>query len=214
MNKMFTGIIEEIGSIKNIAQHGPGKTFEIEANKIVEDLKIDQSVAVNGVCLTVVEIGKDSFFADAVAETLAKSTLMQLKKNDAVNLERALRLQDRLGGHLVQGHVDAVGIIASLKNETGRSTLVIKIPFELQHYSISKGSIAIDGVSFTNAEKKENFITIAVIPHTMSHTIFQFKKTGDSVNVEVDFFAKYIEQFMSKTGETKISSGWLKQQGF
>ena len=211
---MFTGIIEEIGSIKNIAQHGPGKTFEIKAHKILEDLKIDQSVAVNGVCLTVIEVGRDSFFSDAVAETLDKSTLAQLKKDDPVNLERALRLQDRLGGHLVQGHVDGVSIIHSLKNETGRSTLVIKIPFELQHYSIAKGSIAIDGVSLTIAEKKENLITIAVIPHTMSQTIFQFKKTGDSVNIEVDFFAKYIEQFMRKTGETKISSEWLKQQGF
>lgn len=211
---MFTGIIEEIGSIKNIAQHGPGKTFEIKAHKIVEDLKIDQSVAVNGVCLTVVEVGKDSFFADAVAETLTKSTLVQLKKDEPVNLERALRLQDRLGGHLVQGHVDDIAIINSLKNETGRSTLVIKIPFELQQYSIAKGSIAIDGVSLTIAEKRKNLITIAVIPHTMSHTIFQFRKTGDNVNIEVDFFAKYIEQFMSKTGETKITSEWLNQQGF
>lgn len=211
---MFTGIIEEIGSIKNIAQNGPGKSFEIKAHKILEDLKIDQSVAVNGVCLTVVEVGKDTFFADAVAETLDKSTLAHLKKNEAVNLERALRLQDRLGGHLVQGHVDGVGIITTLKRETGGSTLLIRIPFELQQYSIAKGSIAIDGVSFTIAKKKENLITIAVIPHTMSHTIFQFRKTGDSVNIEVDFFAKYIEQFMSKAGETKISSEWLKQQGF
>ncbi len=211
---MFTGIIEEIGSIKSIVQRGPGKTFEIKAHKILEDLKIDQSVAINGVCLTAVKIEEDSFFADAVGETLDKTTLQQVKKGDPVNLERALRLQDRLGGHLVQGHVDGVAIIHSLKNETGRSTLVIKIPFELQHYSIAKGSIAIDGVSLTIAEKKENIITIAIIPHTMSHTIFQFKKTGDTVNIEVNFFAKYIEQFMSKTGETKISSEWLKQQGF
>jgi riboflavin synthase len=169
---------------------------------------------VNGVCLTVVEIDNCFFSADAVMETLARSTLFQLKRNDKVNLERALRLQDRLGGHLVQGHVDGIGIIQRLTQTPHTSSLAVEIPEELERYTIAKGSIAIDGVSLTIAKKENNLITVAIIPHTRQQTIVQFKKAGDAVNIEVDFLAKYIEQFVSKTGETKITSEWLKQQGF
>jgi len=211
---MFTGIIEETGTIRNMVRRGPSLRLEIWAKIILEDLKADQSVAVNGVCLTAVEIGDSYFAADAVAETLEKSTLLHLKKNDNVNLERALRLQDRLGGHLVQGHVDGVGVIRQLTHEPHGSILVIEIPEDLQRYTIAKGSIAIDGVSLTIAEKKLNVLTVAVIPHTMQGTVFQFKKTGDNVNIEVDLMAKYVEQFVNKTGETKITMEWLKQQGF
>jgi riboflavin synthase len=211
---MFTGIIEEIGIVKEIVPRGSGKRIQVWAKKILDDIAIDQSVAANGVCLTVVEIGKDFFLADAVAETLSKSTLSQLARNDKVNLERALRLQDRLGGHLVQGHVDGVGTIRQLTQSPHATSLVVKIPAELERYTISKGSIAFDGVSLTIAQKEQNVITVAVIPHTWQQTIFQFKKSGDRVNIEVDFLAKYIEQFINKAGETKITSGWLKQQGF
>lgn len=211
---MFTGIIEEIGTVKEIVQRGSGKRIQVWAKQILDDIAVDQSVAVNGVCLTVVEIGKDFFTADAVAETLLKSTLSRLARNDKVNLERALRLQDRLGGHLVQGHVDGVGIIQQLTQTSHANSLGVEIPAELERYTISKGSIAFDGVSLTIAKKEQNLITIAVIPHTWQQTIFQFKKSGDTVNIEVDFLAKYIEQFINKTGETKITSEWLKQQGF
>ncbi|MBL7094866.1 riboflavin synthase [candidate division KSB1 bacterium] len=211
---MFTGIIEEIGSVKNVTAQGEGKRFQISASKVLEDLKIDQSVAVNGVCLTVVKITEDSFFADAVWETLVKSTLQQLKNGSTVNLERALRLSDRLGGHLVQGHVDGVGTVDQLNFGKNGSLLDITIPQSLSAYAISKGSIAIDGVSLTIAEKKENRLKIAVIPHTYSNTIFKYNKIGDRVNIEVDFFAKYIEQFLSKSSKNKITPDWLKQQGF
>lgn len=211
---MFTGIIEEIGTVKEIVPRGSGKRIQVWAEKILGDIAVDQSVTVNGVCLTVVEIGKDFFSADAVAETLLKSTLSQLARNDKVNLERAMRLQDRLGGHLVQGHVDGVGTIRQLTQEPHASSLVVEIPADLERYTISKGSVAFDGVSLTIAKKEQNLITVAVIPHTWQLTIFQFKKLGDRVNIEVDFLAKYIEQFVNKTGETKITSGWLKQQGF
>ncbi len=211
---MFTGIVEEIGTIKEIVPRNSGRRIQVWAEKIREDLAIDHSVAVNGVCLTVVEIGNNFFSVDAVAESLARSTLSQLKRNDSVNLERALRLQDRLGGHLVQGHVDGIGTIQQLTHESHASVLSIEIPMELESYTIPKGSIAFDGVSLTIAKKEQHLITVAIIPHTWQQTIFQFKKTGDKVNIEVDFLAKYIEQFVKKTGETKITSEWLKQQGF
>jgi len=211
---MFTGIIEEIGTVKDIVPQGLGKRIQIRADIILDDLKIDQSVAVNGVCLTVVEIGKDYFIADAVAETLAKSTLAHINRNDKVNLERALRLQDRLGGHLVQGHVDSVGTIRQITSQPQTSMIAVEIPAELERYTIPKGSIAIDGISLTIAHKNSNLITIAIIPHTIQQTALQFKKPGDMVNIEVDFLAKYIEQFLNRVGETNITSGWLKEQGF
>lgn len=212
---MFTGIIEEIGTVKEVVpQGGAGKRIQIWADNILVDLAVDQSISVNGVCLTVVEIESNFFSADAVAETLAKSTLSRLMRNDKVNLERALRLQDRLGGHLVQGHVDGIGTIRQLTHQSQASILVVDIPKEFERYTIPKGSISIDGVSLTIVQKEKNFITVAIIPHTMKQTIFQFKKSGDTVNIEVDFLAKYIEQFVSQTGETKITSEWLKQQGF
>lgn len=211
---MFTGIIEEIGTVKDIIAKGDGKQIQIQAEKILDNLALDQSVCVNGVCLTVVDIRNSFFAADAVAETLTKSTLSHMARNEKVNLERALRLQDRLGGHLVQGHVDGVGTIQQLTHQPHTSNLVIEIPKELERYAISKGSIALDGVSLTIAKKEQNVITVAIIPHTMKQTIFQFKKLGDPVNIEVDFLAKYIEQFVNKPVETKITSEWLKQQGF
>jgi riboflavin synthase len=211
---MFTGIIEEIGTLKDSIPQGAGRRIQIGATRILNDLTIDQSVSVNGICLTVVEIGPDFFSADAVAETMAVSTLSQLKRNDRVNLERALRLQDRLGGHLVQGHVDGIGVIQNLTHQPQGSTWTIEIPAELERYTISKGSIAIDGVSLTIARKSGAVITVAIIPHTIKQTIFQFKKRGDAVNIEVDFLAKYIEQFVKKPGETKITTEWLKQQGY
>ena len=211
---MFTGIIEEIGTVKEITPRGLGKSFQIQANLILDDLKVDQSVAVNGVCLTVVKIGKDFFSADAVEETLSKSTLTHLNRHDKVNLERALRFQDRLGGHLVQGHVDGVGTIRQFANQPHACTISVEILAELERYAISKGSITIDGISLTIANKNSNLITVAIIPHTIKQTTLQFKKTGDVVNIEVDFLAKYIEQFVNRTSETKITSGWLKEQGF
>lgn len=211
---MFTGIIEEIGTVKDIVPRGPGKRIQIRTNIVLDDLKADQSVAVNGVCLTVVEIGKDYFSADAVMETLAKSTLAHLNRHDRVNLERALRLQDRLDGHLVQGHVDGVGTIRQITNLPQASTITVELPEGLERYTIPKGSIAFDGISLTIAQKKSHLITAAIIPHTIKQTTLQYKKPGDMVNIEVDFLAKYIELFVKRTGETKINLGWLKEQGF
>ncbi|MDZ7330348.1 MAG: riboflavin synthase [candidate division KSB1 bacterium] len=211
---MFTGIIEEIGLVESNVMQSGAMRFQIRAERVLSDLAVDQSIAVNGVCLTVVAVGDSYFEADVVAETLARSTLAQLQRHDRVNLERALRLQDRLGGHLVQGHVDGLGTIQRLRFSPGGGELTISIPSELERYTIEKGSIAIDGVSLTIAKKSGALISIAVIPHTWNQTILQFKKSGDQVNIEVDCLAKYIEQLIWRPGETNITMEWLKQQGF
>lgn len=211
---MFTGIVEEIGQVESAVMRSGAMRFQIRAERVLSDLAVDQSIAVNGVCLTVVAVGDNYFEADAVAETLTRSTLAQLQRYDRVNLERALRLQDRLGGHLVQGHVDGIGTIQRLRFSPGGGELIISIPPDLERYTIAKGSIAIDGVSLTIAQKNGALITIAVIPHTWNQTVFQFKRNGDRVNVEVDCLAKYVEQLLGRSSETKISMEWLKQQGF
>ncbi|OQX84880.1 hypothetical protein B6D60_08645 [candidate division KSB1 bacterium 4484_87] len=211
---MFTGLIEEIGTIRSVRSSAEKKTFEISAAHVLDDLKIDHSIAVNGVCLTVTQLKPDGFFADAVEETLNRSTLRYLKENDAVNLERAMRLSDRLGGHIVQGHVDGIGKIIRIDQNGQGATLEIEIPDELGKYTIPKGSIAINGVSLTIAKKNKAHLQIAVIPHTWQNTTFRFCRLGDSMNIEVDFFAKYIEQFFSQSSKTTITLNWLKEQGF
>ncbi|MBN2009173.1 riboflavin synthase [candidate division KSB1 bacterium] len=212
---MFTGLIEEIGTIRQVQRRSTSIRISIQANKILDDLKIDDSVAVNGACLTAVEVGPDYFSVDAVAETLAKTTLNDLRPSAPVNLERALRLQDRLGGHLVQGHIDTVARIQQFQQGNEGGDLRIEMPQELLKYVIPKGSITIDGISLTVAEITGHVIRLAIIPHTLKQTILQYKRRGDMVNIEVDLLAKYIEQLMLHAGsDTKITREWLMQQGF
>src|SRR3954453_8746304 len=181
---MFTGIVEELGSV----QQREGGRFTFAATAVLEDMKIGDSVAVNGCCLTVVEIGEGGWRADAVEDTLQGTNLSDLRPGDPVNLERPVRLADRLGGHLVQGHVDAVGEIVSPAPE-----LRIKAPPELLRYVVEKGSITIDGFSLTVVEPLPDGFTIAIIPHTAEVTTLGVKGAGDRVNLEVDLVAKYVE---------------------
>lgn len=211
---MFTGLIEEIGTIKNVERRGNGSRIEIMATKVLSDLQIDHSIAINGVCLTVVQFNDKSFAVDAVAETLAKSTFAQLHTGEQVNLERALRLQDRLGGHFVQGHVDGIGVIKAIGKDTHDNNWTFEIPENLEQFTIPKGSIAIDGVSLTIAVKNRNMITVSIIPHTMKQTIFKNKQIGQNVNIEVDFMAKYIQQFLAPESDSTINLTWLKDKGF
>jgi len=204
---MFTGIIEEIGAITKITQRNSGLQLEVRAKKILDDLKIDDSVAVDGICLTVTSIDATSMVMDASSETISKTTLIHLKRDQRVNLERALRLNDRLGGHIVQGHVDGTG----RANVSSIGDWLFKIPYEFSKYIIVKGSIAINGVSLTVAEKSGDQIRIAMIPHTLSSTTFQFLHEGDAVNIELDFFAKYVEQLLSKSS---LTEEWLREKGF
>jgi riboflavin synthase len=192
---MFTGLVEELGRVRAVTADGTGARLEIEASVVLADATLGSSIAVNGCCLTVVELGESSFAADAVEETLARTCLGRLSPGDGVNLERPVRLSDRLGGHLVQGHVDAVGAIAERTGLADGSTRVaITTPVPLLRYVVEKGSIAVDGVSLTVAGVSPEGFDFALIPHTATVTTLGTKGVGAPVNLEVDLVAKYVER--------------------
>ena len=194
---MFTGIVETCGSIKAIASSGRFATISVATKTITTDLKVGESVAVNGVCLTVIKVNKQDFSAELSDETLAKTSLRHLKTGSLINLERALPANGRFGGHLVQGHVDAVGLIDKLLVSQDFCKLQIKVPLELAKYLVVKGSIAVDGISLTIARLiKTNLIEIAVIPHTYQNTNLRALIRGSTVNLEFDILAKYVERLL------------------
>ncbi|MCU1462638.1 MAG: putative riboflavin synthase alpha subunit [Acidimicrobiales bacterium] len=184
---MFTGIVEELGRVVR----RDGNRFTFGARLVVEDSKIGDSIAVNGCCLTVVDVNEDTWTADIVDESLRRTNLGALRDGDPVNFERPVRLADRLGGHLVQGHVDAVGEIVSPAPE-----LRVRIPTALTRYVVEKGSITVDGCSLTVVAALDDGFTVAVIPHTADVTTLGRKQPGDTVNVEVDMLAKYVERLL------------------
>jgi len=184
---MFTGIVEELGTVNE----RDGGRFTFGATTVLEDLKIGDSVAVNGCCVTVVEIGERWWRADAVDETLQRTDLSDLQPGDPVNLERPVRLADRLGGHLVQGHVDAVGEIVDAAPD-----LRVKAPAELLKYVVTNGSITVDGCSLTVVDVFDDGFSVAIIPHTIEVTTLGRKGPGDRVNLEVDLVAKYVERLL------------------
>jgi len=194
---MFTGIIEELGRVRRVEPRMTGARLEFEASVVLEDAHIGDSIAVNGCCLTVVERGPDWWAADAVEETLQRTALGSLRVGDPVNFERPLRLADRLGGHLVQGHVDGAGTIAASKpNADGSRLMHVQAPSTLLRGMVEKGSIAVDGVSLTIVEVGPQTFSVALIPHTQAVTTLGHKRTGDSVNLEVDLIAKYVERLL------------------
>jgi riboflavin synthase len=195
---MFTGIIEELGRIRAIDHDEGGARVEIEATTVIADAAIGDSIAVNGCCVTVVELGDGWWGADAVIETLERTALGALHAGEPVNLERPLRPADRLGGHLVQGHVDAVGRIAARTPlPDGSSRFTFSAPPEVLRYVVEKGSIAVDGISLTVAAVDDETFEVAVIPHTLAVTTLGHKDTGDVVNLEVDLVAKYVERLLT-----------------
>jgi riboflavin synthase len=198
---MFTGIVEERGTVRRLDPHEGGARVEIDATTVLEDAVIGASIAVNGCCLTVVELGDGWWAADAVTETLVRTSLGALAVGDPVNLERPVRLADRLGGHVVQGHVDGVGEIVDLSPLSDGSTRVrCWLPAHLMRYVVEKGSITVDGISLTVAALHEDGFDIAVIPHTSEVTNLGVKRPGDPVNVEVDVLAKYVERLLTTDG--------------
>lgn len=217
---MFTGLVEELGTIISIAKGARSARLFIAASQVLEDGKIGDSIAVNGVCLTVVAIEGNGFQADVMAETLNKSNLGDLRPGEKVNLERALRLSDRLGGHLVSGHIDGVGKI--IRQEVMDIAIVTEIeaPSELLKYVIPKGSVAIDGISLTVVSVQKNSFTVSLIPHTAKITSLGFKKVGDKVNLEADIVGKYIERMMhyqndsENESESQLSMEFLADNGF
>ncbi|HXY74071.1 MAG TPA: riboflavin synthase [Dehalococcoidales bacterium] len=206
---MFTGIIEEVGKI---SQTVPNK-LTVKAKKTLEGTAVGDSIAVNGVCLTVTDMGTDFFTVQVVPETLRRSNLGELKPNDPVNLERALALGGRLGGHLVEGHVDSTGKIISLKPEGPAILMRISAPQNVLKYVVEKGFIAIDGTSLTVVSRDENSFTVELITHTRENTVFIYRRTGDTVNLEVDIIAKYVEA-LANAPSGKVTESFLKEHGF
>jgi len=176
-------------------------------------MKVGDSVAVDGVCLTVVKVGDGVFSAEAVRETLQRTTLGRLKRGDRVNLERALSIGDRLGGHIMAGHVDGVGRIARREDRAGGAIFEILPPQELLRYIVPRGSVAVDGVSLTVVDVREGVFSVSIIPHTLSITTFGFKRTGDQVNIEVDLLARYLEGLLCRRFQ-KLTPERLRELGF
>ena len=209
---MFTGIIEEIGTVKQIKKGAKSAELLIEAKDIFSDLKLGDSVGTNGVCLTVTKISDNLFLADVMNETLKRSNLGDLRQGDYVNLERAMLANDRFGGHIVSGHIDGVGKIISITKDDIAFWYKISASSEIMRYIIEKGSITIDGISLTVAKVQRDNFSVSIIPHTLSQTILKNKKIGSIVNLENDIVGKYIEKFM--TVPKGITKDFLTQNGF
>jgi riboflavin synthase len=215
---MFTGIIEAMGTLKGIQPSGQGRRLVVDAGFSLDGTAIGDSIAVNGACLTAVRIAGSRFEADVSPETLSKTSFGQMRIGDRVNLERALRLSDRLNGHLVSGHVDGVGTLRALR-EAGNAVLIaIGVPSALTRYMIRKGSVAVDGISLTINECGEDFFEVSVIPHTAGITTIGLKKPGDRVNIETDMIGKYIERLMRPEADREKAGGidlqFLAKTGF
>jgi len=212
---MFTGIIEEIGKIKKIQTGSETCVLTVSANKILSDLHIGDSIAVNGTCLTVCEFDHTSFSADVMPETMRRTNLGSLKSGSPVNLERAMSANGRFGGHIVSGHIDGTGVIRSLKKEKNAVWVQISTKPEILKYIVEKGSIAIDGISLTVAKISSQDFSVSIIPHTGEETILLKKKAGEIVNLECDIIAKYVEKLCHfKNPSGGISENFLAEHGF
>lgn len=194
---MFTGIIEEVGTVERITQTGVRSDLVIRAKKVLEETRIGDSIAVNGICLTVTKLGAGTFTADVMNETLKRSSLSGIRSGNKVNLERAMKNDGRFGGHIVSGHVDGTGSITQIRKDGIAVWYTVETKPEILHYIVEKGSIAIDGISLTVAQVTEKNFSVSIIPHTAKETILSDKKEGDVVNLENDIVGKYVERFMT-----------------
>jgi len=213
---MFTGIIEEIGTVKSFKTISENAEIEVECLKVLEDTKIGDSIAINGVCQTVISMTDTSFTAEVSKETLGVTNFLTLKAGDKVNLERALTLNERIGGHIVSGHVDGVvKFLSSIRNSNNFYELVFEASDEISRYIIKKGSVTLNGISLTVVNIQGNTFKVAVIPHTFENTNLSYLKTTQNVNIETDVFAKYIEKFLLNERTTSmITEDFLKENGF
>ena len=214
---MFTGIVEELGTVKQVVSGSAWGQIEIAGQKVLEGTKLGDSIAVNGVCLTVTNLRSDSFTADVMAETMRRSNLGSLKKGDQVNLERAMAADGRFGGHMVSGHIDGTGVISQMKQEGNAVWVTVDTSEELMRLIVEKGSIAIDGISLTVAKEMPGAFQVSIIPHTGEETTLLKKKPGAVVNLENDMIGKYVEKLMRKEpegGGSSLTLDFLKQHGF
>ncbi len=213
---MFTGIVEEVGTILSMQKGTSSIKLNISANKILEDLKIGDSVSVNGICLTVTTLNDKVFTADAMHETLNKTSLSTIKKGSKINLERAMPISGRIGGHIVLGHVDGTGIITKIEKDNIAIWYTIKTEPSIMKYIVDKGSVAIDGISLTIAKVSIDNFSISAIPHTLENTTLLSKSVNDIVNIENDCIGKYIEKllFIDKENSSKITREFLLKNGY
>ena len=216
--EMFTGIVEEVGKIRHIALGGQSGKIAVRAKKVLEGTKIGDSIAVNGVCLTVVSMQPDGFTADIMAETCRRSNLGRGKPGDCVNLERAMAAGERFGGHIMSGHIDGTGIIREYRREENAVWVTVGTPPEILRLIVEKGSIGIDGISLTVAKVEENGFQVSVIPHTGEETTLLGKEVGDQVNLENDIVGKYVEKLLGlgnreESRESTLTMDFLKEYG-
>jgi len=229
---MFTGLIAELGTAERLAEGSTSCQLTVRAQKILPGVKIGDSIAVNGVCLTVVHLQGNRFTADVMPETVRRTTLRQLQPGDRVNLEKALRPTDGLDGHIVQGHVEGVGTIREIAPEGNALVYHIETPKELLRYIVEKGSVAIDGISLTVTETDDTGFSVSLIPHTAKMTTLGYKSVGDSVNLETDILARYVEKMLGlqktadglpdsrrteiagENSEDRLTEAFLRQHGF
>ncbi len=211
---MFTGIIEEVGSIKNISSSGDKRSFTMECKEILDGVRKGDSISVNGVCLTVNSFGENYFVADVMNETVKASTFKWCKEGDSVNLERALSMGDRLGGHIITGHIDCVGQVKRKFRDGNAVKYEIEFPNEYLNRVVNKGSIGVDGISLTIMEITNNKFTISIIPTTSEDTIISKKDSGDWVNLEFDIIGKYIGRILGNQNKSNIDISFLEKNGF
>ncbi len=212
---MFTGIIQAVGRIARLEPRGGDVRLTVDASGLdMADVALGDSIAVSGVCLTVIDFDAASFAADVSNETLSHTTLGKHKAGDPVNLEKALRLADRLGGHLVSGHVDGTGKVVSVLPDGRSQRWTFEVPADLARYIAHKGSVCIDGTSLTVNEVTGNRFGVNLIPHTVAHTAFSARRPGDAVNIEVDVVARYVERLLSSGDSPRLDEAFLKQHGF
>lgn len=215
---MFTGIIEEVGTVISVQKGAASSFIEIKAETVLSDVHLGDSIAVNGVCLTVISFSSASFRADVMNETLSRSSLGSLKQGSPVNLERAMAADGRFGGHIVSGHIDGTGIITDIKKDGIACWYTISANPVIMRYIIEKGSVAIDGISLTVARAGNGFFAVSIIPHTAAKTVLSVKKIGDTVNLENDVIGKYVEKLIKTENSPADSSGitmeFLTKNGF
>lgn len=217
---MFTGLVEELGKVKAISRGVKSVRLTVEASKVLEDVKIGDSIAVNGTCLTVVEYNENCFTADVMPETVDSTALANLKIGAKVNLERTLGIGDRFGGHIVSGHIDGIGTICAKDNNDNAVVVKIEASPEVMRYIVKKGSIAIDGISLTIVNYGQDWFTVSLIPHSAAMTTLGFKKTGDVVNLETDIIGKYVDKLLSlsstqqQSKTSAIDMNFLHKNGF
>ena len=221
---MFTGIVEEIGAVRTVVSGSEWGSLSIGARQVLEDTRRGDSIAVNGVCLTVTALSRDGFTADVMAETLRRSNLGALKVGEAVNLERALAANGRFGGHIVSGHVDNLGEIVNTKQEGSALWLTLSAPPDVLELVVKKGSVTLDGVSLTVAERTERTFSVSLIPTTHTDTTLLRKRPGDKINLETDIIGKYVRALLHKSApaalpegqpqESRLTEDFLRRNGF